>query len=314
MERVGSGSLSAQLAAYAAGAGGVTLATAPSSAPSSAEDLEARLGALIADGRAAWPGLLLSDEELLRYLADRIPEGAILPGALDSLHAADLYLACACALSKPRALEAFDRHCLSDLAAVLSRFSASPEFHDEVRQAVRERLFVCKPGSHARIEDYGGRGSLAGWVRVVAVRLAVDLLRQRGKHPATADDDVIQSLAISADSELRVLAERYRGEVKAAFQESFAALSAAERNLLRLHYLDGLTIDEIAAMKRVHRSTAARRIVRCCEVVAARTHRILVERLGIEASQVDSVMRLLRSHLDLSLERWLGRSPSPRRP
>lgn len=305
MEPVGACSLSAQLAAYAADATG--------GAPPSTPELEARLGALLADGRAAWPALPLSDEELLRYLADRIPEGASLPGALDSLHAADLYLACACALGKPRALESFERHCLSDLAAVLSRFSTSPEFLDEVRQAVRERLFVFRPGAHARIEDYGGRGALAGWVRVVAVRLAVDLLRQRGKQPAAADDDVIQSLAISADSELQVLAERYRGEVKAAFQEAFAALSAAERNLLRLHYLDGLTIDEIAAMKRVHRSTAARRIVRCCEQVAARTHRLLVERLGIEASQVESVMRLLRSHLDLSLERWLGRGPSPRR-
>lgn len=306
MEWVGSGSLSAQLAAYTADATGAT--------PSSAQELEARLGTLLSEGRTAWPGLPLSDEELLRYLADRIPEGASLLAALASLHPADLHLACACALGKPRALESFERHCLSDLAAVLARFSASTEFHDEVRQAVRERLFVCRPGTHARIEDYGGRGSLAGWVRVVAVRLAVDLLRQRGKQPMAAEDDVIQSLAISADSELRVLAEKYRGEVKAAFQEAFAALSASERNLLRLHYLDGLTIDEIAAMKRVHRSTAARRIVRCCEHVATRTHRILVERLGIEASQVDSVMRLLRSHLDLSLERWLGRNPVPRRP
>jgi RNA polymerase sigma-70 factor (ECF subfamily) len=305
MQWVGAGSLSAQLAVYAADATGA--------APSSSPELEARLGTLLADGRAAWPALPLSDEELLRYLADRIPEGASLPGALDSLRAADLHLACACALGKPRALETFERHCLSDLAAVLSRFSTSPEFHDEVRQAVRERLFVFRPGAHARIEDYGGRGALAGWVRVVAVRLAVDLLRQRGKQPAAADDDVIQSLAISADSELQVLAERYRGEVKAAFQEAFTALSAVERNLLRLHYLDGLTIDEIAAMKRVHRSTAARRIVRCCEQVASRTHRLLVERLGIEASQVESVMRLLRSHLDLSLERWLGRGPAPRR-
>ena len=268
-------SLSARLADHVAEAAG--------QGPAATEELEVRLRALLADGRAAWSTLLLSDDELLAYLAERIPEGASLIAALDSLHASDLYLACACALGKPRALAAFERYCLADLAAVLSRFSASSEFHDEVRQAVRERLFIGTPASRARIADYGGRGSLAGWVRVVAVRLAVDLLRQRGRQPQTGEDDVIQSLAIEADSELRVLAERYRVDVKAAFQESFAALSPAERNLLRLHYLDGLTIDEIAAMKRVHRSTAARRIIRCCELVAAHTHRTLVERLGLRA-------------------------------
>ena len=305
MDASSSASLSARLAAYAAEpAGGV---------PARPEELETRLRALLSGGRDAWSGLPLSDDEFLRYIADRIPEGANLTDALDKLHAADLHLACACALGKPRALEAFERHCLAELSAVLSRFSSSNEFHDEVRQAVRERLFVCKPGGRARIEDYGGRGSLAGWVRVVAVRLAVDLLRKQGKQPHAVEDDVLQSLAIFADSELRLLAQRHGVEVKAAFREAFAALSAADRNLLRLHYLDGLTIDELAAMKRIHRSTAARRIARCCELVAAHTHRTLVERLGIADSQVDSLMRLLRSHLDLSLDRWLGNDRTPRR-
>lgn len=301
----GSSSLSAQLAAYAAEPQGGTPAVPP--------ELESRLLSFRAAGQAAWPGLPLTDDELLRYLAERLPEGANLTEALDHFHGADLHLACACALGKPRALEAFERHCLVNLPATLARFSKSDEFHDEVRQAVRERLFVCKPGARARIEDYGGRGALAGWVRVVAVRLAVDLLRQQNKQPLAVQDDVLEGLAIGADSDLQVLAQRYRAEVKAAFREAFAALPAAERNLLRLHYLDNLTLEEIGAMKRVHRSTAARRLARSCELVAAHTHKILVERLGIEASQIDSVMRLLRSHLDLSLDRWLGASPSPHR-
>src|SRR5262249_39658610 len=102
-------------------------------------------------------------------------------------------------------------------------------------------------------------------------------------------------------------------EVKDAFKEAFAALSAAQRNLLRLYYLDGLTIDEIAAIKRIHRATVARRIAHCREQVATHTHQALVERLGISSSQVDSLMRLVRSHLDLSLDRWLGNRPEPRR-
>ncbi len=81
----------------------------------------------------------------------------------------------------------------------------------------------------------------------------------------------------------------------------------------RLHHLDGLTIDELSALKRVHRSTIARRIARCCELLATNTHARLVERLGLPPSQVDSVMRLVRSQLELSLERWLGGNTTPRR-
>lgn len=287
-------------------AGAEAAATRPSDSP----ELEARLSALIATARVAWPTLVLSEDEFLRYLAERLPEGASPAAALEQLHASDLYLTCACALGKPRALECFERHCLVELPAALMRFASQPEFHDEVRQTLRERLFVVPVGGRARIEDYGGRGALTGWVRVVAARLAVDRLRLQGKQPLTLEEDALSSLAIGSDVELRLLAERYRGEVKEAFREAFAALSTADRNLLRLHYLDSLTIDDIAAMKRVHRSTAARRIARACELVAEKTHQILIERLGIAASQVQSVMRLVRSQLDLSLHRWLGKGPA----
>ena len=283
-----------------------------SASPERALSIEECLASMLGRGQATWSELALSADEFLRYLADRLPEGAQLPEALSGLNAAELHLACCCALGRPRAHLAFERYCFSALPAVLSRFSQNDEFHDEVRQALRERLFVAKPGQRARIEDYAGRGSLVGWVRVTAVRLAIDVLRQRGKTVAS-DEDALQTVAIDPDPELRILAERYRDEVKAAFRESFAALSAAERNLLRLHHLDGLTIDELAAMKRIHRSTVARRIARSCELLATNTHARLVERLGLPPSQVESVMRLVRSQLELSLERWLGGNTTPRR-
>lgn len=278
-----------------------------------ADALEARLLSLLQAGRASWADLQLGDDEFLAYLAERLPEGVVSPDALDGINAADLYLAACCALGRPRALEAFERHCFASLPRVLSRFSNGQDFHEDVRQAVRERLFVRQVGGRARIADYAGRGSLAGWVRVVTVRVAIDLLRQQRRTPPSVSDEVLQTLVTGSDAELSILAERYRHEVKVAFHDSFAALSAAERNLLRLHHVDGLTIDDLAALKRVHRSTVARRIARCCEQVAIHTHRLLVERLGISPSQVDSVMRLVRSQLDLSLDRWLGQSPKPRR-
>lgn len=303
MDAVSSQPLTAQLLRFASA--DVT------AAPEQAAAIEQCLSSMLGAGRATWSELSLSPDEFLRYLADRLPERARLPDALSGLNAAELHLACCCALRRPRAHLAFERYCFSALPAVLSRFSSHDDFHDEVRQALRERLFVAKPGQRARIEDYAGRGSLVGWVRVAAVRLAIDLLRQRGK-PLPSDEDALQTLTIEPEPEVRLLIERYRDQVKSAFRESFAALSAAERNLLRWHHLDGLTIDELAAMKGIHRSTVARRIARCCELLATNTHARLVERLGLPPSQIDSVMRLVRSQLELSIERWLGGDTTPR--
>ena len=273
--------------------------------PEQAAALETRLADVLRIGRAAWPDLSIGDDEFLQYLGERWPEGTVGVAALDGVHVADLYLAAACALGRPRALAAFERHCFVSLPAILARYSTHSDFHDEVRQALRERLFVGSAGQRPRIADYAGRGSLCGWVRVITVRLAVDLLRRRGSALPAQSDDVLQTLATEGDPELRILSERYREEVKAAFRDAFAALSPAERNLLRLHHLDGLTIDDLAALKRLHRSTMARRIARCSELVATTVHHLLIERLGITPSHVESIMRLVRSQLDLSLERWL---------
>lgn len=280
--------------------------------PVFAAEVEARIGSWLATGRAAWPGLQMAEDEFLGYLGERFPEGEGMALALEGANIADLYLAAACMLGQPRAIAAFERYCLAGMPEVLARFSQGHEFHDEVSQAVRERLFISRPGARARIEDYAGRGQLRSWVRVVAIRIAVDLLRKRGQEPFTKEAEELESLTTD-DPELRILAEHYRGEVKAALREAFATLSAPQRNLLRLYYMDGLTIDEIAALKRIHRATVARRIAHCREQVAARTHQALIAQLGISSSQVDSFMRLVRSCLELSLDRWLDNRLVPQR-
>ncbi|MFP2932660.1 transcriptional regulator, partial [Pyxidicoccus sp. 3LG] len=59
--------------------------------------LEDVLASLYAAGRQAWPEVPLAEEDFLRHLAERLPPGDDVAGALAAVHAADLYLACACA-------------------------------------------------------------------------------------------------------------------------------------------------------------------------------------------------------------------------
>src|SRR5262249_26695993 len=108
-------------------------------------------------------------------------------------------------------------------------------FVDEVQQALREKLFVGKDGSSPKIAEYDGRGTLASWVRVVALRTAVDLRRKSPEAPPEPEAD--QPEPATGDPETGYLQQRYRGAFDTAIRGAIAALGRDQRELLRLHFV-----------------------------------------------------------------------------
>lgn len=242
-------------------------------------------------GREAWPGIEVDDEAFARWVAARTPPG----GEAAALCLDDLYLAHACAQGDPRALARFDERFLAALPAVLHRHP--PAVVDEVRQLLRERLFVAP---RPRIADYSGRGSLAAWVRVVALRLAANLRRGERDHEPLPDDDVPAALP-ALDPELALIRARCGEVFGAAFRDAFATLSVRERTALRLHFLDGLSLERVGAALGVSRATGARWILAGRERLGAELVRLLGERLRCERAELESLLGVVRSKLDLSL-------------
>ena len=70
--------------------------------------------------------------------------------------------------------------------------------------------------------------------------------------------------------------------------------------------IDKLSIDEIGAAHRTHRTTAARWLREIRAKLAARTRDLLAAALRLPDQELDSVMRLVRSRLELSVSRLLG--------
>src|SRR5262245_6981403 len=70
--------------------------------------LESGLAAAWEAGRAAWPQVALPAEPFVQHIAERLPAGADPMQVLRDLHAADLFLACACCRRDPSALELFE--------------------------------------------------------------------------------------------------------------------------------------------------------------------------------------------------------------
>ncbi len=75
--------------------------------------------------------------------------------------------------------------------------------------------------------------------------------------------------------------------------------------MLRLHLIHGLTIDEIAPMHEVHRATAARWMARARAEVLERSRARLGELLEADDREVESIMHLIASRLDVSIIRHL---------
>jgi hypothetical protein len=68
---------------------------------------------------------------------------------------------------------------------------------DELRQNVRERLFLGTPDAPPRIASYSGEGDLRHWVRVVAMRAALNLTR--GPERVFSDEQALGRLPDVAD-------------------------------------------------------------------------------------------------------------------
>lgn len=267
------------------------------------EGLEEFLSGLYAAGKAKWPSVPLGPERFVRHLARHLPDGSL--DVIRQLHAADLYLACACAEGEPLALQAFEQHILQ---RVPSRLGPLPESTlDEVLQEVRQRLLLGRGDTPPRIADYSARGPLLAWVRIIAARIAGELASQQGRQVLFDDPPEVLARMLSAnDPERTLLREDSRQALAEALRKALAALPERERALLRLHHLHGLTMDRLSAMYRESRSGVARRVAQARERLLELTREELASRLNLAGPEVESLLGLVRSRLDLSLGRLMG--------
>jgi len=240
-------------------------------------------------GHTAWPSVVLPPDAFAAYLAERECTPA---------RAADLYIACACALGDERAIGRFEATYFQDVRAIVERLAGDTALADEALQLLRAKLFVADAKERG-ITNYAGRGDLRGWFRVAATRVALSLLRSRRK--VEDEGALAQVAATQADPELAVMRERYAQEANEVLRLAFDELTPRERNLLRQHFADGLTVDALGAVYGVHRATAARWLEKARLRLEKRVRALLVKRLGVTTATADSILAMVRSDLHITL-------------
>jgi RNA polymerase sigma-70 factor (ECF subfamily) len=259
---------------------------------------------MVSAARTAWPELRVDEPAFAAHVAGHLEGEDDVEATLASLAAADLYLACACARSESAALELLDKRYFSALDAALGKMGLSSAQIDDIKQGLRQQLLVATETAPPRIAQYGGRGALAGWLRVSATRAGLKVARAAKREVAHEDDDLL-AMPTTTTPELQRLKRDYQADFRAAFLGAMAALPDRDKNLLRQHHLDGLSVDELAVLYKVHRATAARWVAAARQALLTATRQALLARVRLAPTDADSIMRLVHSQLDITLRRLL---------
>lgn len=241
----------------------------------------------------AWPGVevdLARFAEALSRLLDGTPAG--------QLQVPDFFLAQAAVQGGLAAHAALDA-LLAEIGGGLRR-QASEDEVKETLQRLRERLLV---GPEPKLALYAARGPLVGFLRISALNLLRNL---RAAPAAAADsDEALAALPDASNLEAQLVGADQQQHFREAFRAAVKGLTARERALLRFNLLDGLSIDQLAPMYQVHRSSLARWLADARDALATRTRAELALRLQLPPAELESLLASVQKHFELSLSRAL---------
>jgi RNA polymerase sigma-70 factor (ECF subfamily) len=260
-------------------------------------------------GSAQWPGLRPSRARFEAQWQACAKAGA------SPVFVEDLFLAHACLAGDPAALQIFDATYVTHVRSYVARFEFTPGDLAEVSQLLRVRLLT---GPEPKLMQFAGAGPLARWIRVAAVRVAVNFLASRHGKAAAADVAPEEALLLATadlpaaeqDVVNLLMTAKHRTVVREILGEALAALPDHEKTVLRMYLLDGVAVESIARVFSVHRATVARWLNGIRRRVLDAVNDRLSLRLGASGSQVRSLFRVFRFDLDLSMKRLLGAAPA----
>ena len=271
--------------------------------------LDAALQRLWTLGRAQFPSFSIDDKVLLTLLVACLPPQADWPEDLtlwlDGRNPVDLYLAAACLSRDEAAIAYLEREHIAKQFPPISR----PEMRSELLQRVRIKLLGAT-GLKPALATYKGRSPLDSFLRVVVRNIERDM---HDSQPPTVPLDDTPEIAAQFESptenvELGYLKTTYRAEFRRCLEQAVRQLEPQQRNLLRMSLVHRMTTTEIGQQLGVNQSTISRWLSAIQQELGQTTQQCMRERLNLNREEYESLMRVIRSRLDASMERWLSES------
>ena len=241
---------------------------------------------------------------LARSVAHRFSEATTQPVAgaiqsyLETLHHADLALACACSAGSEAAWEFFVSQFRQELYRAARAITRSASAGDSDARELADSLYADLYGlreSEGRRKSlfhyFHGRSKLGTWLRAILAQRHVDAIRRARKFEPLEDEtgrersEITERAAAGAPAgsgTSRTAASdspdpdraRYLSLLQAALTGALAALEPRDRLRLAYYYSDERTLAEIGRLLGEHEATASRKL--------ERTRRSLRERVDAE--------------------------------
>lgn len=217
---------------------------------------------------ASWSAALQAG--LAKAFAGAQPSAREIERHLESLHLADLALACALADGHDPAWE----HFIREHRPVLYRAADALDPHGGARE-IADALYADLYGISERgavrqslLRYFHGRSSLSTWLRAVLSQRYVDRVRAGRRLEPLPDEE------LSAASRPPVAApDPGRADAMALLERALAAavarLPPADRLRLRCYYAQGMKLAQIAPLLGEHEATVSRHLARTRKVIRA---------------------------------------------
>jgi RNA polymerase sigma-70 factor (ECF subfamily) len=255
-----------------------------------------------AQARARWPELAVAPAQLATSLGALTIEPAWLEA-----RGPELVLAHAAASGDPAAVAALEREVLMPARAIIRRYTREEARTDEVLQQLRIHLLVAGDGTPPRIARFDGRAALGAWVSMCAARVALHALRDERTRSEVAVEwsEAIAALP-AADPVVEQLRVRHAARVADALRTACLELSRRHRAVIRLLFIDGASVDEVAAIYGVHRVTVWRWVQEARTVMSARVRDELRELASDGDPRTASLVAWAMDQMEMSLANALS--------
>lgn len=242
-----------------------------------------------------------------RFADGSASSAAAVDAYIDSLHAEDLALACACAAGHGAAWDHFVltyRPELYRAARAIAGEAAARELADSL-YADLYGLSSADGQRRSLLVYYHGRSRLGTWLRSVLSQRHVDGIRA-GRRLTSLDDpdeSTPEPVATSAGAEPDAAA---RMRVAATcVSVALAGLDAASRLRLAYYYVHGLTLAEAGRLFGEHEATASRKLDKARTALRRLIEASLSER-GVRVEDVESWGDVATQAWDAALAEALG--------
>jgi len=205
-----------------------------------------------------------------KAFAGRTPSAAEIDRYQQSLHLADLALACACMQGHDAAWDHFVaefRPALYRAADAIDRSGAAREVAD----ALYGELY-----SKSLFRYFHGRSSLATWLRSLVSQRYVDRIRETRRLdplPEESSPDAMVARTASANPDRA----RFVSAMQAVLVAALAALEPRDRLRLRCYYAQEMTLAQLGRVTRESEATVSRQLARARKTVRADAERRLRE-------------------------------------